>query len=664
MRKALVVYFQNYTDRAIVNLEKTVDEAFEIGGFLRNSLPKGYLFQVDVKQEPSARDVLVWLANTKKEFLEAEKANPGERNLIIFVFIGHGFERCDHEEFLLCADALDEYLETNTIGGISKATLDDFARGFANTDVVFWLDACRARLRRDKGRNKTYEFRRFRTVGDVAPERSTSRVLTICTCDKGEYAEDDGLTMRAVVDIMRERRQADEEIELGSTLTELWGERLNKKRRGNRQTPVAYGRPILLAPGVNQKESEEEPTKSRTSESSNSTKLEMFITFAVLGILAFFLGVGRGYFFNNKPSSQASNFPSVVDVSSQTNESDEETVSQSPNSTAEEPSSQASNFPPVVDVSSQINESAEETVSQSPKSTAEEPSSQTSNFPPVVDVSSQTNESASPVFEFDKEAFAQTEPGARATFKYNGVEYAFRYCPAGTFTMGSPESEKGRRDDETQHKVRLTKGFWMLETPVTQGLWTAVTGDNPSWFCATGGGSSEVQGMDTTNFPVEEVGWNDCQKFIEKLNQFAPEGMKFSLPTEAQWEYACRAGTTTPYSLGTSLNGDKANCDGRYPYGTSKEGAYLGRACAVKSYAPNPWGLYDLHGNVYEWCADWYGAYPSGSVVDPTGFTNASRRVVRGGGWHDYAKYCRSAYRDYCDPAHRHYFLGFRFLLE
>jgi len=202
----------------------------------------------------------------------------------------------------------------------------------------------------------------------------------------------------------------------------------------------------------------------------------------------------------------------------------------------------------------------------------------------------------------------------------------------------------------------------MLETPVTQGLWTSVMGSNPSCFCSSGVGASEVQGMDTTNFPVESVCWNDCQVFLKKLNNLLD--MTFELPTEAQWEYACRAGTTTPYNFGSSLNGDKANCDGNYPCGTTTKGSYLGRTCAVKSYAANRWGLYDMHGNVREWCADWYGSYPSGSVVDPIGPTTASFRLIRGGSWCYYAKYCRSANRHARDPADRYSNLGFRFLLE
>ena len=260
---------------------------------------------------------------------------------------------------------------------------------------------------------------------------------------------------------------------------------------------------------------------------------------------------------------------------------------------------------------------------------------------------------------------AAPKAGTRKVLTVDGVEYAFRYCPSGTFQMGSPESEEYRDSDETQHMVELTNGFWMLETEVTQEMYEALTGANPSNFSASGDGADDVDGLDTSRFPVEWVSWNDAQEFIAKLNAggFAPEGFAFRLPTEAEWEYACRAGTTTPYFWGSRLNGDEANCNGRYPYGTSTEGEYLDRTTAVGSYDANAWGLYDMHGNVWEWCADWYGAYASGSQTDPTGPKSGSYRVLRGGCWYDYAKDCRSASRFNDGPTRRLISYGFRLVL-
>ena len=242
----------------------------------------------------------------------------------------------------------------------------------------------------------------------------------------------------------------------------------------------------------------------------------------------------------------------------------------------------------------------------------------------------------------------EPKAGDRKVETVNGVEFAFRWCPSGTFKMGSPTNEEGRYDDkEKQHEVTRTKGFWMMETEVTQKQWKAVMGYNPSRF----------KGDD---LPVEMVSWEDCQEFCNKCAQ---HGLPVQLPTEAQWEYACRAGSTTAYFWGNALNGDKANCDGNYPCGTTIKGKYVRKPTSVRSYQPNAWGLYDMHGNVWEWCADyWKEEYPSGNVIDPTGPSNGSYRVVRGGGWNSYAGSSQSASRHFSKPGYRNLNLGFRAL--
>ncbi len=172
--------------------------------------------------------------------------------------------------------------------------------------------------------------------------------------------------------------------------------------------------------------------------------------------------------------------------------------------------------------------------------------------------------------------------------------------------------------------------------------------------------------MDTSRFPVEEVSWEDAVEFCRKLSALAGErsaSRVYRLPSEEEWEYACRAGTTTPFHFGSQLNGREANCNGDYPYGTSAKGTNLQRPTNVGSYTSNFFGLYDMHGNVWEWCQDWYGNYPSGSVTDPTGPTGASDRVFRGGCWFSIARYCRSALRYWFTPTFRLYILGFRVAL-
>jgi len=185
----------------------------------------------------------------------------------------------------------------------------------------------------------------------------------------------------------------------------------------------------------------------------------------------------------------------------------------------------------------------------------------------------------------------------------NGISIEMVLIPAGKFKMGSPASEEERSDDETQHEVTLTKPFYMGKYAVTGEQWEAVMGKNPS----------EEKGA---KLPVTDVSWEDCQEFIKKLNAKTNGG--YRLPTEAEWEYACRAGTTTAYSVGESLTESEANI-----YGDSIK--------AVGSYRPNAFGLYDMHGNVWEWCEYWYGDYPAGAVTDPKGPATGTLRVL--GGW-------------------------------
>ena len=231
--------------------------------------------------------------------------------------------------------------------------------------------------------------------------------------------------------------------------------------------------------------------------------------------------------------------------------------------------------------------------------------------------------------------------GERKTISVKGVNFTFRWCPPGSFTMGSPVTEKERNNDENQYVVILSKGFWIMETEVTQKQWKAVMGNNPSGF----------KGDD---LPVEQVSWHDCQKFC---NQCAELGLPLQLPTEAQWEYACRAGSKTAFFWGNALKGDKANCDGNYPYGTKVKGVFVNETTPVGCYSPNAWGLYDMHGNVWEWCRE----DANYSSEDKNNASNArSTKVARGGSWVDNAKDCRSACRFLYDPNTHQNLLGFR----
>ena len=226
------------------------------------------------------------------------------------------------------------------------------------------------------------------------------------------------------------------------------------------------------------------------------------------------------------------------------------------------------------------------------------------------------------------------------------ITQRMRWIPAGSFTMGSHETEDGHSEDETQHDVTLTRGFWLADTACTQAVWNAITGANPSEFKSDEVFSAEL--------PVETVSFDDVQKFLTQLNERLGHGSLFSLPTEAQWEYACRAGTDTPFSFGETISTDQANFDGK--------GEYREKTVAVKSLPCNLWGLYQMHGNVWEWCADWYSDYLLDDLTDPQGPDSGSSRVVRGGGWFVSARDVRSACRSRFVPGFRSHDLGFRVL--
>jgi len=238
--------------------------------------------------------------------------------------------------------------------------------------------------------------------------------------------------------------------------------------------------------------------------------------------------------------------------------------------------------------------------------------------------------------------------GLWQAFAIGGVGQVMRWIPPGRFEMGSPEEEPERRDDETLHPVTLTRGLWLAETACTQALWRAVRGDNPSGF------------DDDPENPVEQVSWDDCQAFIAEANRHFPAGFRLRLPTEAEWEYACRAGTRTPFSFGTELTTDLACYDGRYPYHDGQRGEYRQRTLPVHHFQPNSWGLYQMHGNVWEWCQDRHGDYSDGPVTDPKGPEQGRSRVLRGGSWRGNGRSLRSAYRARPLPGYRDRSIGLR----
>jgi formylglycine-generating enzyme len=247
-------------------------------------------------------------------------------------------------------------------------------------------------------------------------------------------------------------------------------------------------------------------------------------------------------------------------------------------------------------------------------------------------------------------AWGEDEFGLWMALDYQGARQVFRWILPGTFLMGSPETEAQRLDRELQHEVTLTQGYWLADTACTQALWHALMGDNPSRF------------SDDSRNPVEQVSWDEVGKFIDALNQRIPN-LRAGLPSEAQWEYACRAGTTTPFSRGKNITSEQVNYNGNYPYVGGKKGAFRERTVPVGSLPPNAWGLYEMHGNLWEWCADWYRDYSSDAQINPTGPDTGANRVLRGGSWINGGRNVRSAHRRRIVPGKRDHGFGFRLAL-
>ena len=269
-------------------------------------------------------------------------------------------------------------------------------------------------------------------------------------------------------------------------------------------------------------------------------------------------------------------------------------------------------------------------------------------------------------------AWGQDKYGVWVEFAIDDVSQRMRWIGPGQFQMGSPKGEAGRDDNEgPQHEVRLTKGFWLFDTPCTQALWEKGVGENPSYF-------------KSPDRPVEQVSWKDCQEFVNKLNKMIP-GFDLSLPTEAQWEYACRAGTATATYAGDLEIKGESNApilDAIAWYGGNsgkdfdlengvdssdwREKQYDHQHTGtrlVREKEPNPWGLYDMLGNVWEWCQDGQREYKDKPENDPEGsMDEPALRVLRGGSWYGYARGVRSAYRSAVAPDVRDLSFGFRCL--
>jgi sulfatase modifying factor 1 len=269
----------------------------------------------------------------------------------------------------------------------------------------------------------------------------------------------------------------------------------------------------------------------------------------------------------------------------------------------------------------------------------------------------------------EPECPSQTFAGSKAGEEREIAGVKLCWCPPGTFKMGSPPDEPERRPGEDQVDVTLSKGFWAGKYEVTQGQWKRVIGRLP--------GPLTAELPEGDDYPLGNVNFAETETFCQKLTELArksgdlPEGWEFRLPTEAQWEYACRAGTTTATSFGDTLSSKQANFRGK-PYNGAQAGPSLGKAAKVGSYPANPWGLHDMHGNIFEWCRDWSRAKlpggidpdlhsaPSNALLNRTGDTS---RMRRGGCWADEGWPCRSAFRARFEPERRYDHIGFRIVV-
>lgn len=258
---------------------------------------------------------------------------------------------------------------------------------------------------------------------------------------------------------------------------------------------------------------------------------------------------------------------------------------------------------------------------------------------------------------------SQKSPGQKVLT--NSIDMKLVLIPKGKFLMGSPPDEKGSEDNERRHEVTISRDYHLGMHEVTQVQYKQIMGKNPSGFQGdrvaerhpeTGRLVTEVN---SANHPVEQVSWSDAVEFCQRLSALPEEkkaGRVYRLPTEAEWEYACRAGSQTAYSFGSD---EKSLVNfGWYDFNSK------GITHAVGLKKANAWGLYDMHGNVFEWCADWYGVYPKGSATDPRGPEDGSIRVYRGGGWISDVVRCRSAFRSGDGPSYRYGYLGFRVALS
>ena len=617
-QKLALVVGNNFYPEPFRTLSNAVEDAAVVAGFLKRRLR----FEVTSLYNKTASEVGKALSALVKKLRDDSQ--------FFFYFAGHGLcVGASRDQSLLCADASELLLDgvVSAPGALSPDALETISRN-GRGDMFIVLDVCRTQTLRQMGGP---EIQRggagLRDAINRPNGEGRGRRLTLSSCKDGQGANDDGVFANALVEEMERLLDGGYELKLGDDLVEAVSKHLKYG-----QTPVLSGERFVLVPGT-------PATVAR-------------------------LGGG----VHGVPSPPPSSPPkTALQLTTEANAALQAGRYEEAERLANEALRIDSSFGWSTHVLTEARKKLEERREKERRSreldqTLNEGWICHNNGDVKLALAKATavlkeRPNAPAALELKRVAEAaiwspspSRAAGYRQTLQIGSQEYGFCWIPAGEFDMGSPTSEKGRFGNEKLHHVKLTKGFWALETPTPQSLYQEVMGTNPSKF----------KGDD---LPVETVSWADATKFCAELTKRLPQGLRATLPTEAQWEYACRAGTKTPYSFGSVLNGEKANCNGNHPYGTRTKGKYVEKTTPVKTYDPNAWGLYDMHGNVYECCLDYFRDYPTGTAIDPKGPASASYRVIRGGCWRSFAWSCRSAYRLRNSADFRSYYLGFRFLL-
>ena len=606
-RHALFVGVDTYADGHIPNLSCAVNDATDLHGFFKYGA--GY-DRVELLPNPAGKKEVLGMVQELTSDL-----NSGD--FFLFFFAGHGF-RVGENHVLVCAKDLYEDVKYEDDG----LPLGQLKRRLSGAfDSALLLDACQSDILATRGGEGIAE-RDLSLIHEAPPVRVGDGALTIVTsCDAGQTAAElserqHGLFTMAMLDLLREAQRARSRIDLSDAFRLSLGRRMGeiaaRARLSTEQRPrfsCTGNSCFVLLDGI-------VPAASQQPSLPPAPLPSALVVCPVCGFRnreeqTFRCRVcGRDYLctthFDNKERCCED-----CAAAKRKERAEREAVERKAREEAER----------------RAREEAERRAREEAERKARE------------EAECKAREAAERRAREAREA-AERSAGASTTITLpGGATMELLWCPPGTFQMGSPTTEDGRCENETLHQVTLTKGFWLGKYPVTQKQWQSVMGINPSQF----------KGDD---LPVERVSWSACQQFIEKVN--ASLDCCARLPTEAEWEYACRAGTTTAYHWGNALNGDHANCNGNYPCGTTQKGRYHWKTTPVGEYGVNPWGFYDMLGNVFEWCNDRYGDYPSGRITDPQGSSSGGSRVLRGGSWYYGARYCRSAYRhmishDLCD---------------